>query len=129
LKLPSGAPDQIFGTFKTVMCFLMWCALSDKRTGMSFAVSAVILGSYSCGIQNHILLSKILESLNLKGQVPGTGWPGYTLRHSVPYSSSPTTRRASVELFEPASSRSCSPSVPNITSARIAWKRRFQQFL
>jgi hypothetical protein len=34
---------------------------------------------------------------------PVTGWPGYTPRHSVPYSSPPTTRRATVEVFEPAS--------------------------
>jgi hypothetical protein len=34
---------------------------------------------------------------------PGTGWPSYTPRHWVPFSSPPTTRRATVELFEPAS--------------------------
>jgi hypothetical protein len=32
---------------------------------------------------------------------PGTGWPGYTPRHWVPFSSPPTTRRAMV-LFERA---------------------------
>jgi hypothetical protein len=36
---------------------------------------------------------------------PGTGWPGYNLRHWVPISSLPTTRRATVEVFEPASTR------------------------
>jgi hypothetical protein len=30
-------------------------------------------------------------------------WPNYTLRHRVPFSSPPTTRRATVELFYPAS--------------------------
>jgi hypothetical protein len=34
---------------------------------------------------------------------PGVGWPGYTSRHWVPFSSSPTTRRATVEVFDPAS--------------------------
>jgi hypothetical protein len=37
---------------------------------------------------------------------PGTGWPGYTPRHCVPFLSPPTTRRATVEVFEPASTRS-----------------------
>jgi hypothetical protein len=36
---------------------------------------------------------------------PGTGWPGYTPRHWVPFSSPPTTRRATVEVFDPASTR------------------------
>jgi hypothetical protein len=36
---------------------------------------------------------------------PGTGWPSYTPRHRVFFSSSPTTRRATVVVFEPASTR------------------------
>jgi hypothetical protein len=45
---------------------------------------------------------------NLEGQVPylyppGTGWPGYTPRHWIPPSSPPTTRRATVGVFDPAS--------------------------
>jgi hypothetical protein len=36
---------------------------------------------------------------------PGTGWPSYTPSHWVPFSSPPTTRRATVEAFEPASTR------------------------
>jgi hypothetical protein len=36
---------------------------------------------------------------------PGTGWLGYTSRHWVPFSSPPTTRRATVEVFELASTR------------------------
>jgi hypothetical protein len=34
---------------------------------------------------------------------PGTGWHSYTPRHWVPFSSPPTTRRATVEVFEPDS--------------------------
>jgi hypothetical protein len=34
---------------------------------------------------------------------PRKGWPGYTPRHWVPFSSPPTTRRATMEVFEPAS--------------------------
>jgi hypothetical protein len=42
---------------------------------------------------------------------PGTGWPGYTPRHWVPFSSPPRTRRATVEVFDPASTRECSTIV------------------
>jgi hypothetical protein len=35
----------------------------------------------------------------------GTGWPSYAPRHRVPFSSPPTTRRATVEVFEPASTQ------------------------
>jgi hypothetical protein len=34
---------------------------------------------------------------------PGTGWPSYIPRHRVPFPSPPTTRRAKVEVFKPAS--------------------------
>jgi hypothetical protein len=36
---------------------------------------------------------------------PGTGWPRYTPRHWVPFSSPPITRRVTVEVFDPASTR------------------------
>jgi hypothetical protein len=32
---------------------------------------------------------------------PGIGWPGYTPRHWVSFSSPPTTRRTTVEVFNP----------------------------
>jgi hypothetical protein len=38
--------------------------------------------------------------------LPGTGWPNYTPRHWVPFSS-PTTRWATVEVFDPASTQGC----------------------
>jgi hypothetical protein len=38
----------------------------------------------------------------------GTGWPSYTARYSLPFSSPLTTRRATVEVFEPASTRKLS---------------------
>jgi hypothetical protein len=45
--------------------------------------SAVILGSESLGIHDHILLSQIRDSPNMEGQVPilislRAGWPSYT---------------------------------------------------
>jgi hypothetical protein len=36
---------------------------------------------------------------------PGTRWPSYTPRHWVSLSSPPTTRRPTVEVFDPASAR------------------------
>jgi hypothetical protein len=36
---------------------------------------------------------------------PRTGWPGYTPRYWVPFSSPPTTRKATVEVFDPASTQ------------------------
>jgi hypothetical protein len=58
-----------------VVGLLVFGALSHERTGLSFTItadfaSAVILGSESCGIHDHILLSQIRDSSNLEGQVP-----------------------------------------------------------
>jgi hypothetical protein len=61
--------------------------------------SAVILRSVSRGTHDQILLSQIRDSPNLEGQPTGTGWPGYTPKHWVPFLSLPTTRRAMVEVF------------------------------
>jgi hypothetical protein len=93
----------------------MWGALSDERTGLSFTIAAgfaraVILGSKSSGTHDQILLSQIRDSPNLEGQVPVfispmDMVPNYTSRHWVPFSSPPTTRGATVEVFEPASTR------------------------
>jgi hypothetical protein len=63
--------------------------------------SAVILGSESSGTHDHILLSQIRSYL----YPPGTRWPSYSPRQWVPFSSPPTTRRATVEVFNPASTR------------------------
>jgi hypothetical protein len=41
---------------------------------------------------------------------PRTGWPSYTPRLWVPFSSPATTRRATVEVFDPASTRVLSGS-------------------
>jgi hypothetical protein len=72
----------------TVTVLFLWGAFSDVRTCLSFVyaaglASAVILGSESLGTRDHILLSD--------------------LRLAV--SSPPTTRRVTVEVFDPASTR------------------------
>jgi hypothetical protein len=76
--------------------------------------SAVILGSEFPRSHDHILLPEIREPPNLESQVPvhipptpETGWPSYTSKHWIPFSITPTTRRATVEVFEPVSIRVC----------------------
>jgi hypothetical protein len=69
--------------------------------------SAVILKSESRRTHNHILLSQLRDTSNLEVQVPvfispGPWWPSYIPKHWVPFSSPSTTRRATVEAFDPA---------------------------
>jgi hypothetical protein len=103
----------------SVAGLLMWGALSDERTGLSFAVTA---GPRQ---RNHSRVrvprdswpyftvsdSRLPPSL----YPPGTGWPSYTPRHWVPFSSPRSTRRDTEELFEPASTRGL--------VCRFAWAR------
>jgi hypothetical protein len=72
--------------------------------------SEVIFRSESHGPHDHILLSQIRDSPNLEARSPylyslGTGWSSYIPRHWVPFSSPPTTRRATVEVLELTSTR------------------------
>jgi hypothetical protein len=56
---------------------------------------------------------------------PGTGCPSYTTRHWVPFPSPPTTRRATVEVFDRASTRGrlrTAAGARYIASARTAQK-------
>jgi hypothetical protein len=71
---PIWGPRPDFYYCQTVAGLLMWGALSDERRVcrlqlfLAFA-SAVTLGSESRGTHDHILLSQILDSPNLEGQV------------------------------------------------------------
>jgi hypothetical protein len=68
---------------------LMWGALPDKRTGLSFTTAA--------GPHHH--------SHSLVG-VPWDSRPYFTASDSrLPFLSPPTTRRATVEVFDPASTQ------------------------
>jgi hypothetical protein len=71
----------IWGLRPDFVGLLMWGALSDEKTSLSFT-SAVILGSESRGTRDHTLLSQIRD---------------------FPFSSPPMTCRATVEAFDPAS--------------------------
>jgi hypothetical protein len=87
IKHPSGAYDQIFITCVTVTVLFLWGALSDEKSGLSFLCAAG-----PC--QRN--LSRV--------QVPWDLRP--TVSHlRLPFSSPPTTRRVTVEVFDPASTR------------------------
>jgi hypothetical protein len=73
-------------------------------------VTAVILRSQFRRTHRHILLSQIRDFSNLEDQVPvlkypGTGCPSNTPRHWIHFSSPRTIRWATVDVFDPASTR------------------------
>jgi hypothetical protein len=74
---------------KIVAGLLVWCVLSDERTGLSFAIAA------GEGQRSH---SRV--------RVPWDSRPYFTLSDlRLPFSSPPTTRSATVEAFHSASTR------------------------
>jgi hypothetical protein len=88
-KHPSGAYDQIFITCVTVTVLFLWGALSDKRSGLSFVYAA----------------GPCQRSLS-RVRVPWDSRPYFTVSHlRLPFSSPPMTRRVTVEVFGPASTR------------------------
>jgi hypothetical protein len=85
---------------RTVAGLLMWGALSDERTGLPFTVAA---GPH--------------QRSHSRVRVPWDSRPYFTVsdsRHS--FSSPPTTRRATAEVFDPASARM--QQLPFITATR-----------
>jgi hypothetical protein len=73
----------------TVTFLIPWGALSDERTGLSFVCAAG-----SCQRS----LSRVL--------VPWDSRPYFTVSDlRLPFSSPPTTRRVTVDVFDPASTR------------------------
>jgi hypothetical protein len=74
---------------KTVVGLLTWGSLSDERTGLSFTTA---LGSR--------------QRSHFRFRVPWDSWPYFTVSDSrLPFSSPPTTRRVTVEVFDPASTQ------------------------
>jgi hypothetical protein len=78
-----------YGISLTVTFLIPWGALSDERTGLSFVCTAG-----PC--QRN--LSRVLVPWDLRPYFPVSD-----LR--LPFSSPPTTRRVTVEVFDPASTR------------------------
>jgi hypothetical protein len=94
MKHPSGAYGQIFYYCQTVAGLWMWGALSDDRTGLSLTIAP------SSRQRSHF-----------RFRVPWDSSPYFTVSNSrLPFSSSPTTRRVTVEVFDPASTRDLTES-------------------
>jgi hypothetical protein len=87
-RAPSGAHDQIFISLTVTVLFL-WGALSDLRTCLSFV--------YAAGLCKRSV-SRV--------RVPSCSRPYFTVSDlRLLFSSPPTTRRVTVEIFDPASTR------------------------
>jgi hypothetical protein len=116
VRHPIWGPRPDFYCCQTCAGLLIWGVFSDERTGLSFTVAAgprhrshsrvrVPLDSwpYFTGLDSRLPQPGGLGPLYLYPS--GTGWPNYTPRHWVFFSSRPATRRATVEVLEPASMR------------------------
>jgi hypothetical protein len=99
----------------TVAGLLMWGALSVERTGLPFTIAS---GPPQC---SHSWV-----------RVPRYSWPYFTVSDSrPPFSSPPTTRRATVEVFDPSSTRAITLLKvkvkvmlrPTVQSASWSWNK------
>jgi hypothetical protein len=89
VKPPSGAYDQNRITVRQL--WVCWCggALSDERTGLWFTIAA--------GPR---------QSSHFRALVPWHSWSYFTVLDSrLSFSSPPTTRRVTMEVFDPASTQ------------------------
>jgi hypothetical protein len=78
---------------QTVAGLLMWGALSDERTALSFTVAA-----------------DPRQRSRFRVRVPWESWLYFTVSDStLPFSSPSTTRRVTVEVLDPASTRDDCP--------------------
>jgi hypothetical protein len=88
-RAPSRAHDQVFITVWELRSCILWVGLSDEMTSLSFVYAA---GPCQC-------------SLSL-GRVPWCSRPYFTVSDlRLPFASPPTTRRVTVEVFHPTSTR------------------------
>jgi hypothetical protein len=90
IKHPSGTYDQIFITARELRCFLCGAlSLSVERTGLSFTIAA--------GPR---------QRSHSRVRVQWDSRPYFTVSNSrLPFSSPSTTRRATVEIFDSASTQ------------------------
>jgi hypothetical protein len=87
-----GSWPNVYFSFTVTVLFL-WGALSDERTGLSFIYAA----------------GPLQRSLS-RVRVPWNWWPHFTVSGlRLPFPSPPTTRRVTMEVFDPASTRVVSP--------------------
>jgi hypothetical protein len=115
-KAPIWGLHPDFYNCQTLARLLMWSVLSDERTVLSLTFTAdprqcrhfrvrVPRYSWPYFTVSDSRLPQTWRSRSPYLYPPGTGWPGFTPRHWVPFSSPPTTRRATVEVFDPATTR------------------------
>jgi hypothetical protein len=117
-----------------VEALLMW-ALSRTRERtcrlqlLLALASAVFLGSDSRGTRDHIYSLRFESSPTWRNgssylYPPGTRWSNYTPRHWVPFLSPPKTGRATVKVFNPASTRARlhSDITNKSASKNLMWK-------
>jgi hypothetical protein len=90
-KAPVWGLRPDFYYCQTVAGLLMWGALSDERTGLSFTFAAG-----PCQ-RTH---SRVRVPWDSRTYFTASDW-------GFPFSSPPPTRRATVEVFDPASTRDC----------------------
>jgi hypothetical protein len=88
-KSPSWGLRPHFYYCQTLTNLLMWGALSDERTGLSFTIAA---GPCQCS--------------HSRDRIPRDSRQYFTLSDSrILFSSPPTTRRVTVQVFDPVSTR------------------------
>jgi hypothetical protein len=88
-KAPIWGLRPDFYYCQTVAGLLLWGALCDERTGLSFTIAA--------GLR---------QRSHSRFRILWDSWPCFTISNSrLPFSSPHTTRRAMVEVFDPASIR------------------------
>jgi hypothetical protein len=95
--------------FPRLLYDLKWGLLFDERRGLTSTDHSTSTGGWLEGTLNNWLsplrLPQTLRTRSLHLCLPVTGWPSYTPGHWVPFSPPSTTRRATVEAIEPASTR------------------------
>jgi hypothetical protein len=115
VKLPSAAQDQIFITVRQLRVFLYGAPSMARRrvSGLHWLVASPVQ-SFLC--PSPAVLITIFYCLRFETPPswrarspylyrPGTGCPSYTRRHLVSFPSPSTTRRATVDIIEHASTR------------------------
>jgi hypothetical protein len=113
-KAPIWGLRPDFYYWQTVSGLLMWGALSDERTGLSFTTAP-----------------DPRQRSHFRVRVPWDSWPYFTVSDSrLPFSSPPT-----VKVFDPASTRetydsiTCSRSIPRCEPNREHYLQQFTLFL
>jgi hypothetical protein len=88
-------PDVFFYCCQTFAGLLMWGALADESTNLSFTIAP--------GPPQHS---------NFRVRVPWDSWPYFTVSEPrLPFWSPPTTRKVTVEIFDLASTRQSYKSI------------------